>query len=136
MLSFKRFLAEDKTIFDYLLFPPEGRALEIATEISKLKGNPRYVYRGMSLREYKNLERDGRVVSKGVGNTRKIVGSYVGDDIQLAGRFAYRAWIDTKGGVLVTLDRKKLPDLNKADPGNYWTSYIPKDAVVNTFIIK
>ena len=35
----------------------------------------------------------GFVVSRGVGNTRKgITGSYVSDDIQLAGRFAFHEY--------------------------------------------
>lgn len=136
MLNFRAFLKEQKSIFDYLLFPPEGKELKIATEISKMKNNSRYVYRGMSLKEWKNLQKDGKVVSKGAGNTRNIQGSYVGSDIQLAGRFALRAWKDNLGGVIITIDKKKLPDLNKADPGNYYTSYIPLDSVVDKYIIR
>ncbi len=135
MSSFKKYLEENKSIFDYLLFPPEGKELQIATEISKMKTNPRYVYRGMSKKEWNALKKDGRVVSKGKGNTRDIQGSYVGSDLQLAGRFALRALKDGVGGVLVTLDRRKMPELNKADPGNYWTPYIPYDAVVDKYII-
>jgi hypothetical protein len=126
-----------RTIFDYLLYEPTGKDLEIATEISKLKNDRRYLYRGMSRAEYRVLEKEGKVTSKGDGNTRKgISGSYVSTDIQLAGRFAYRAYQDKKGGYLLTLDRRKLPDLNQADEGNYWTAYIPKQAIVDTFILQ
>ena len=135
MLNFLEFLKEDKTIFDYLLFPPDGEELKLATMISKMKNNSRYVYRGMSFKEWTVLQKNGRVVSKGAGNTRDIQGSYVGSDVQLAGRFALRAWKDKLGGVIVTLDKSRLPDLNKADPGNYWTSYIPKEAVVSKVIL-
>lgn len=134
-LQFKDYIKENKSIFDYLLFPPKGEELKIATKISKMKSNQNYVYRGMSKAEWNALKRDGKVVSKGVGNTRNIVGSYVGSDVQLAGRFALRAWKDGLGGVLITLDRKKLPKLNNADPGNYYTDFIPLDAVVDYLII-
>jgi hypothetical protein len=127
------FFIESKTVFDYLLFPPQGRELEIATEISKMKSSPKHVYRGMSTKEYINLLNNKKVVSKGVGNTRDIVGSYVASDIQLAGRFAIRAWKDYGKAVLVTLDRNKLPPLNKADPGNFWVEYIPLDAVISKY---
>jgi hypothetical protein len=135
-ITFKEYCAlNEKTVFDYLLFPPEGKELEIATDISKMKNSSKYVYRGMSNAEYKNLIKNKRVVSKGVGNTRDIQGSYVSGDIQLAGRFAIRAWKDYKKAVLVTLNKSKLPSLNKADPGNYWVEYIPLDAVVDTYFL-
>lgn len=135
MNSFKEFISERKTIFDYLLFPPEGEELKIANKIAKMKSSNKYVYRGMSEKEYKELVKNKRVVSKGVGNTRDIQGSYVSGDIQLAGRFAIRAWKDGLKGVLITIDRSKLPGLNKADPGNYWVDYIPLDAVTNKFFL-
>ena len=132
MITFTQYIHE-KTVFDYLLFPPEGRELEIATEISKMKTSPKYVYRGMSTAEYKNLVKNKKVVSRGVGNTRDITGSYVASDIQLAGRFALRAWKDKGRAVLLTLDRSKLPRLQQADPGNFWVEYIPLDAVVSKY---
>lgn len=126
-----------RTIFDYLLYTPEGKDLEIVTKISKFKNDRRYLYRGISRAEYRVLQREGKVTSKGQGNTRKgVVGSYVSSDIQLAGRFAYRAYKDRKGGYLLTLEKNKLPDLEKADEGNYWTSYIPKDAVKDVFVLE
>ena len=75
--------------------------------------------------------KNGFVVSRGVGNTRKgISGSYVSDDIQLAGRFAFHEYKKTGRAYILVLDRQRLPGLNPADEGNYWTSKIPKDAVV------
>ena len=78
----------------------------------------------------KNLKKAGFVVSRGVGNTRKgITGSYVSDDIQLAGRFAFFEYKEKGRGYLLILDRDKLPELQPADEGNYWTAQIPEDAV-------
>ena len=127
----KKKLNESKSIYDYLLFPPEGEDQEsIAANIAKLQNNPNEAYRGISSAEYKNLIKNGFVVSRGVGNTRKgITGSYVSDDIQLAGRFAFHEYKKTGRGYLLVLDRDKLPELNPADEGNYWTEKIPLDAV-------
>ena len=128
----KKKLNESKSIYDYLLFPPEGEDQEsIVANIAKLQNNPNEAYRGISSAEYKNLIKNGFVVSRGVGNTRKgITGSYVSDDIQLAGRFAFHEYKKTGRGYLLVLDRDKLPELNPADEGNYWTEKIPKDAVL------
>lgn len=127
----KKKLNESKSIYDYLLFPPEGEDQEnIVSNIAKLQNNPNEAYRGISSAEYKNLIKNGFVVSRGVGNTRKgITGSYVSDDIQLAGRFAFHEYKKTGRGYLLVLDRDKLPELNPADEGNYWTEKIPLDAV-------
>ena len=128
----KKKLNESKSIYDYLLFPPEGEDQEnITANIAKLQSKPNEAYRGISSAEYKNLVNDGFVISRGVGNTRKgITGSYVSDDVQLAGRFAFHEYKKTGRGYLLVLDRDKLPELNPADEGNYWTEKIPKDAVL------
>jgi len=128
----KKKLKESKSIYDYLLFPPKGDEHEkIVANIAKLQNNPNEAYRGISSAEYKNLMKNGFVVSRGVGNTRKgISGSYVSDDIQLAGRFAFHEYKKTSRAYILVLDRQNLPVLNPADKGNYWTSKIPKDAVV------
>ena len=128
----KKKLNESKSIYDYLLFPPEGEDQEnIVANIAKLQSKPNEAYRGISSAEYKNLIKNGVVVSRGVGNTRKgITGSYVSDDVQLAGRFAFHEYKKTGRGYLLILDRDKLPKLNPADEGNYWTEKIPKEAVL------
>jgi hypothetical protein len=137
MLSFKDYLTEQKSIFDYLLFEPKGRELELATAISKMASNPKYVYRGMSIPEYKILKAKRIITSKGEGNTRGGKEPYVSDNIQLAGRFAIRAWKDyPEGGVLVTLNKSKLPTLVPADRGNYRTEYIPLSAVEDVYVLK
>ena len=126
-----------KTIFDYLLHPLEGKNLEIAQKISGLKNDPRLVYRGVSGAEYRELEKEKKVVSKGRGNTRKgFVGSYVSDDIQLAGRFALRSYMDGKGGYILSIRKDRLPDLAPADDGNYRTSFVPLDAVEGFFELR
>jgi hypothetical protein len=129
--SHKKKLNESKTIYDYLLFPPEGEEhINIVNNIAKLQNQPDEVYRGISSAEYKNLKKNGFVVSRGAGNTRKgVVGSYVADDIQLAGRFAFHEYKQKGRAYLLVLDRDKLPKLNPADKGNYWTSQIPGSAV-------
>jgi len=134
----KKKLNESKSIYDYLLFPPEGEDQEsIVANIAKLQNNPNEAYRGISSAEYKNLIKNGFVVSRGVGNTRKgITGSYVSDDIQLAGRFAFHEYKKTGRGYLLVLDRDKLPELNPADEGNYWTEKIPKDAVIKSISLQ
>ena len=128
----KKKLNESKTIYDYLLFPPQGQEQEkIVANIAQLQSKPTEAYRGISSAEYKNLIKHGFVVSRGTGNTRKgISGSYVSDDIQLAGRFAFHEYKKTGRGYRLILDRDKLPELNPADEGNYWTERIPKDAVI------
>ena len=115
----KKKLNESKSIYDYLLFPPAGEDQEnIVANIAKLQNNPNEAYRGISSAEYKNLIKNGFVVSRGVGNTRKgITGSYVSDDIQLAGRFAFHEYKKTGRGYLLVLDRDKLPELNTASLG-------------------
>ena len=127
----KNFTINEKSIYDYLLFPPEGEEhKKIVANIAKLQNNPDEAYRGISSAEYKNLKNDGFVVSRGAGNTRKgITGSYVSDDIQLAGRFAFHEYKQKGRAYLLVLDRDKLPELNPADEGNYWTAQIPLDAV-------
>ena len=52
-------------------------------------------------------------------------------------QYFYPTWADVviheykqKGrAYLLVLDRDKLPELNPADEGNYWTAKIPLDAV-------
>lgn len=127
----KKKLNENKSIHDYLILPPQGKDQEnIVDKIAQLKTNPDEVYRGMSSAEYKNLLKHKQVVSRGAGNTRKgITGSYVSDSVQLAGRFAFTEYKQKGRAFLLAIDRNKLPDLNPADEGNYWTSNLPLDAV-------
>lgn len=131
----KKKLNESKTIHDYLIMPPSGDDQEnIVNNIAKLKSNSNEVYRGMSSAEFKNLKKHGHVVSRGAGNTRKgITGSYVSDSIQLAGRFAFTEYKQKGRAYLLVIDRNKLPDLNPADEGNYWTSDLPEDAVTKVY---
>lgn len=131
----KKKLNESKTIHDYLIMPPSGNDQEnIVNNIAKLKSNSNEVYRGMSSAEFKNLKKHGHVVSRGTGNTRKgITGSYVSDSIQLAGRFAFTEYKQKGRAYLLVIDRDKLPDLNPADEGNYWTSNLPEDAVTKVY---
>ena len=131
----KKKLNENKSIHDYLIMPPSGEDQEnIVSNIAKLDSKPHEVYRGMSSAEYKNLLKYNKVVSRGVGNTRKgITGSYVSDSIQLAGRFAFTEYKQKGRAYLLVINKEKLPDLNPADEGNYWTSNLPKDAVTKVY---
>jgi len=75
------------------------------------------------------LQKHGRVTSKGKGNTRNIYGSYLASDFKLSARFALVNYRDKKEGVIIVVDKNKLPDLKSVDPGNFVTSYIPLEAV-------
>ena len=132
MKHFRQFFVERKTIFDWLIFPPEGEHLDIANKIAAMEGDDSMVYRGINKAEYDALMRDGFVTSKGDGNTRLgLKASYLADDLQLGGRFALRHYMDGEGGYLLTIDKSKLPDQTQADPGNSYTSRIPKEAIVD-----
>jgi len=129
MKSFKSFISESSSIYNFLIWEPEGELKAIADAIDKLKSSKSEVYRGISEGEVKALKKDGYVVSKGEGNTRDIRASYVADNIHLAGRFALVDQRDRGKGFILVLDRKKLPDMIRRDPGNYSVSQIPKSAV-------
>ena len=120
---------EESKVEDFLIWEPEGDLRRIADRLNDLKSKRSEVYRGISELEYKVLTRDGSVKSKGDGNTSDIDGSYVADNNHLAGRFAMVAYRDTGEGYLLILNRKKLPNLDPRDPGNYAVSNIPKDSV-------
>jgi hypothetical protein len=137
MKSFLEYIAEAKSVFDYLLFEPKGEELKHATKISKMISDPRCVYRGMSMKEYKALVRDKIITSEGQGNTRGGDSPYVTEDIQLAGRFAIRAWKDNKAGAaLVTFDRAALPDLRPADPTNFRVDFISAIAMKDKYLLR
>jgi len=131
MKSFTEYITESK-VEDYLIWEPEGELRVIVDKLNKLKSSKSEVYRGLSGSEYNVLTRKGSVKSKGKGNTSDVDGSYVADNVHLAGRFALVAYRDTGEGYLLVLDRKKLPGLEPRDPGNYAVSYIPRDAVKKT----
>ncbi len=138
MIKLKDLLNETKSIYDYLIIPPTGKSQEkIVKSISNLKSKKDEVYRGVSYEEYKALLKNTKITSLGKGNTRKgIVGSYVTSDIQLAGRFAFTEYKDSGIAYIFVIDRNKLPDLNPADIGNYWTSEIPLSAIKIVYNIK
>ena len=120
-----------------MLFPPQGEdQVNIVNAIASIEDNPGEVYRGVSSAEYKNLLKHGSVVSRGAGNTRDIKGSYVSDTIQLAGRFAFNDYKNTGRGFILVIDREGLPDIQPADPGNYFTSSIPLSAVTTVYNLK
>ena len=131
-LGYKGFDLNESKVEDFLIWEPEGDLRTITEKLNKLKSSKSEVYRGISGAEYNVLTRKGSVKSKGKGNTSDIDGSYVADNVHLAGRFALVAYRDTGEGYLLVLDRKKLPNLEPRDPGNYAVSYIPKDAVKKT----
>jgi len=136
MKNFLTYLREAKTVFDYLLFEPKGEELKIAIKISKMISNPREVYRGMCMKEYRALIHEKMITSMGQGNTRGGDSPYVTEDIQLAGRFAIRAWKDHKdGAVLVSFARDKLPELRPADPTNFRVDFITSNAITNKYIL-
>jgi len=129
-------LLYEASIYDYLIWEPTGRLQVVADELDKISTDSSKLYRGMSEKEYNILNTTGKVTSKGRGNTRNIVGSYLASDFKLAARFALVNYRDKKEGIIVVLDKNKLPDLKNVDPGNYVTSYIPKEAVTQIIDLK
>ena len=128
MKTFREF--RESSIYDFLIWEPTGRLKEIADSIDTLSSKKSELYRGISAKELKSINKDGYAVSKGKGNTRNVVASYLADDIKLAGRFALVDFRDKKNGFILVLDRKKLPELTARDPGNYTTSVINKEAII------
>lgn len=129
-------LLYESSVYDYLVWEPTGRLKVIADELDKIDTDSTKLYRGMSEKEYNILNTTGKVTSKGKGNTRNIVGSYLASDFKLAARFALVNYRDRGEGIIVVLDKSKLPDLKNVDPGNYVTSYIPKEAVTQIIDLK
>lgn len=129
-------LLYESSIYDYLVWQPTGRLQVVADALDKIPTDSSKLYRGMSEKEYNILNTTGKVTSKGSGNTRNIVGSYLASDFKLAARFALVNYRDKKEGIIVVLDKNKLPDLKNVDPGNYVTNYIPKEAVTQIIDLK
>lgn len=122
-------LLYESSIYDYLVWEPTGKLKAIADALDNIPTDDTKLYRGMSEKEYNVLKSTGKVTSKGKGNTRNIVGSYLASDFKLAARFALVNYRDKGEGIIVVVDKNKLPDLKNVDPGNYVTSYIPIEAV-------
>jgi hypothetical protein len=129
-------LLYESSIYDYLIWEPTGRLQVVADELDKIPTDNSKLYRGMSEKEYNILNTTGKVTSRGRGNTRNIVGSYLASDFKLAARFALVNYRDKGEGIVVVLDKNKLPDLKNVDPGNYVTSYIPKESVTQIIDLK
>jgi len=122
-------LLYESSIYDYLVWEPTGKLKSIADKLDNIPTDDTKLYRGMSEKEYNVLKSTGKVTSKGRGNTRNIVGSYLASDFKLAARFALVNYRDKGEGIIIVVDKNKLPDLKNVDPGNYVTSYIPIEAV-------
>jgi hypothetical protein len=129
-------LLYESSIYDYLVWEPTGKLQYIADELDKIPTDSTKLYRGMSEKEYNILKTNGKVTSKGRGNTRNISGSYLASDFKLAARFALVNYRDKGGGIIVVVDKSKLPNLKNVDPGNYVTSYIPIEAVTKIIDLK
>jgi hypothetical protein len=129
-------LLYESSIYDYLVWEPTGKLKYIADKLDKISNDDTKLYRGMSTKEYNILKNTGKVTSKGRGNTRNIVGSYLSSDFKLAARFALVNYRDKGEGIVVTVDKNRLPDLKNVDDGNYVTSYIPMESVTQVIDLK
>jgi hypothetical protein len=129
-------LLYESSIYDYLVWEPTGKLKYIADKLDKISNDDTKLYRGMSTNEYNILKNTGKVTSKGRGNTRNIVGSYLSSDFKLAARFALVNYRDKGEGIVVTVDKSRLPDLKNVDDGNYVTSYIPMESVTQVIDLK
>jgi len=123
-------LLYETSIYDYLIWEPQGKLKHIADTLDTFnKFTSNDLFRGMSKKELVVLQRHGKVTSKGKGNTRNIYGSYLASDFKLSARFALVNYRDKGEGVVIVVDKNKLPDLKTADDGNFVTTYIPIEAV-------
>ena len=123
-------LLYEASIYDYLIWEPQGKLKHIADTLDAYNSfGSDDLFRGMSKKELDVLQKHGKVTSKGKGNTRNIYGSYLASDFKLSARFALVNYRDKGEGVIIVVDKNKLPDLKSVDPGNFVTSYIPIEAV-------
>lgn len=123
-------LLYETSIYDYLIWEPQGKLKHIADTLDTFnKFTSNDLFRGMSKKELVVLQRRGKVTSQGKGNTRNIYGSYLASDFKLSARFALVNYRDKGEGVVIVVDKNKLPDLKTVDDGNFVTTYIPIEAV-------
>lgn len=128
MKSYK--LLYENSIYDYLIWEPEGKLKIIADKLDQMNGfSSEDLFRGMSKKELDVLQKHGKVTSRGTGNTRNVYGSYLSSDFKLSARFALVNYRDKNEGVIIVIDKNKLPNLKNADTGNFITTYIPIEAV-------
>jgi len=117
------------SIYDYLIWEPQGKMKVIADYVNTLSSSASELYRGVDIKELRSIQRDGKATSFGIGNTRIGSVSYLASDIKLAARFALVNMRDKGNGVILVLNKYKLPDYKQADTGNFRTSFIPIEAV-------
>lgn len=131
MINKKRYISlYESSIYDYLIWEPEGRLKDVADQLDQMNNfGSEDLFRGMSKKELDVLQKHGKVTSKGKGNTRNIYGSYLASDFKLSARFALVNFRDKGEGVVIVVDKDKLPDLKAVDKGNFVTTYIPIQAV-------
>lgn len=123
-------LLYESSIYDYLIWEPQGKLKLIADALDSYNNfKPYQLFRGISKKEWEVLEKHGKVTSKGKGNTRNINGSYLASNFKLSARFALVNYRDKGEGIIIVVNKNKLPDLKSVDPGNFVTSYIPIEAV-------
>lgn len=123
-------LLYETSIYDYLIWEPTGKLKVAADKLDQMNNfGSDDLFRGMSKKELDVLQKHGKVTSKGRGNTRNIYGSYLASDFKLSARFALVNYRDKGEGVVIVVDKNKLPDLKSVDKGNFVTTYIPIQAV-------
>jgi hypothetical protein len=120
----------------HLIWEPQGELKVIADGLNQRRSRPDEVYRGDTEKSVKILKSTGKFVSTGAGHTRDVVGAYVSADIHLAGAFALRRHRDTGNGAILVLDRRKLPNLQERDPGNFTVDFIPLISVKEVIFLK
>ena len=128
--SMRYSLLYETSIYDYLIWEPQGKLKHVADKLDVMNSfGANDLFRGMSKKELDVLQKHGKVTSRGKGNTRNIYGSYLASDFKLSARFALVNLRDKGEGVIIVVDKNKLPDLKNADKGNFVTTYIPIEAV-------
>ena len=118
-------LLYETSIYDYLIWEPQGKLKYVADALDSMNNfGSDDLFRGMSTKELDVLQKHGKVTSKGKGNTRNIYGSYLASDFKLSARFALVNYRDKGEGIVIVVDKNKLPDLKNVDKGNFVTTYI------------
>lgn len=130
-------LLYETSIYDYLIWEPTGKLKSVADKLDKINNfESDDLFRGMSEKELDLLKKHGKVTSRGRGNTRNIYGSYLASDFKLSARFALVNFRDKGEGVIIVVNKNKLPDLKTVDKGNFVTTYIPIEAVKQIIDLK
>ena len=133
-INFDQILSEALTPHDigirkWLVWNPTDTLGVIADNIDKIQQSKGELYHGGPYEKLEIIRKTGRFISNGEGIVHSGRGAYVASDPTLAGAFALRAFKHEGSGVILVLDKNKLPDILPADNGNFTVNEIPSGAI-------